>query len=431
MEIFAPLAIHKDLSSQLLKSLNEEKVEVWIKSMTFMGLMLIVENVDGCYKTLQIREMFYQREGKIQNSESHVSLIHRLFLRTSYSSQAASDNSFTVSYLIDSCGFPPDKAISASKRLNIQTPDRADSVIAFFKNQGFTETQISHLLRKFPRALACNPQINLFPKFEFLRSVGLSDSDIVKILVARPKSLCKSLKNSIEPTFNLLRDLLQSNEKTLLAIRRCAWVLDLDSRANVIPNMQLLRDVGMPGSKLLYVLTNHPRDISDTKEQFKKAVEEVMEMGFDPLKTNFLSGVHAVRSMNKSNWEKKMETYEKWGLSKAQILLAFRTNPWCMMKSEEKINKVMDCLVNKMGFEASIVANNSVLISLSMTKRIIPRCLVYQYCLDNGLIEGKNECGFCWWLKSSDNIFMKRLERYETKAPGVLQFYQEKLNHEN
>ncbi|CAH1454249.1 unnamed protein product [Lactuca virosa] len=140
-------------------------------------------------------------------------------------------------------------------------------------------------------------------------SFRLSDSDIVKILIARPKSLRKSLKNSIEPTFNLLRDLLQSNEKTLLAIRRCAWVLDLDSQANVIPNMQLLRDVGVPGSKMLYVLTYHPRDISGTKEQFKKVVEEVVEMGVDPLKTNFMSAVHALRSISKSTWEKKMENF--------------------------------------------------------------------------------------------------------------------------
>ncbi|KAL4571584.1 hypothetical protein LXL04_018347 [Taraxacum kok-saghyz] len=149
------------------------------------------------------------------------SSVHRLFLRTSYSSQAASDNSITASYLLHSCGFPPDKAISASKSLNIDTPDRADSVISFFKNQGFTQTQISHLVRKFPMALDFNPQTHFLPKFEFLRSAGLSDSDIVKLLIARPKSLRTSLKNHIQPTFNLLTDLLQSSDKTLTAIGIC------------------------------------------------------------------------------------------------------------------------------------------------------------------------------------------------------------------
>nr|KAJ0211020.1 hypothetical protein LSAT_V11C400184980 [Lactuca sativa] len=77
----------------------------------------------------------------------------------------------------------------------------------------------------------------------------------------------------------------------------------------MISNMQLLCDVGVPGSKMLYVLTDHPRDISDTKEQFKKAMEEVVEMGIDPLKTNFMSVVHALRSISKSTWEKKMDNF--------------------------------------------------------------------------------------------------------------------------
>ncbi|KAL7586932.1 hypothetical protein Lser_V15G38527 [Lactuca serriola] len=357
--------------------------------------------------------------------------VHILFPRSLCSSTAASDNSFTVSYLIDSCGFPPDKAISASKFLKFKTPDRADSVIAFFKNQGFTETQISNLVRKFPTALHYHPEKNLLPKFEFLGSIGLSHSDIFKLFTGRPNLLGRSLKNHIEPTYNILRDLLQSNNRTAIAIRRCAWVLDLNFHANMFANMQILLDVGVPGSKMLYLLTHQPRDFLAPTDQFKKAVEEVVEMSFDPSKITFVLAVHALRSMSKSTWEKKMETYEKWGWSKAQILLAFRINPWCMMMSEEKIDKVMEFLVNKMGFETSIVSKNFAIFSLSMEKRIIPRSMVYQYCLDNGLLKDKKICGFSWWLQCSDNIFIKRLERYEKEAPGVLKLYQEKLDHCN
>ncbi|XP_071720023.1 transcription termination factor MTERF15, mitochondrial-like [Rutidosis leptorrhynchoides] len=339
---------------------------------------------------------------------------------------SSTDNSFTVTYLIDSCGFSPEKAISASKYLTIKSSDKPDSVIQFFKDQGFTEKQTLHLIHKFPVALSCNPEKNLLPKFEFLTSIGLSSSDIVKLLTARPKSLGRSLKNHLEPTFKILKDLLQSNDRTLIAIRRCAWVLDWDFQGNLIPNMQLLRDVGVPGAKMLYVLTYQPRDFLVSTDQFKKAVEEVMDMGFDPMKTHFMLAVHALRSMTKSTWDKKMETYEKWGWSKDEILLAFRTDPWCMMKSEEKIDTVMDFLVNKMGFETSVIAKNSILISLSMEKRIIPRCLVYEYCLAKGLLTSNS--GFSWWLRCSESIFIKRLQKYEKEAPGVLKFYQEKLD---
>ncbi|KAI3782452.1 hypothetical protein L2E82_12499 [Cichorium intybus] len=143
----------------------------------------------------------------------------------------------------------------------------------------------------------------------------------------------------------------------------------------------------------------------------------------------FVLAVHALRSMRSPLGKKKMETYEKWGWSKDEILPAFKTYPWCMMMSEDKIDKVMDFLVNKMGFETSIVTNNFALVSLSMEKRIIPRSLIYQYFLDNGLMKDEIYFGFMWWLKCTEKIFIKRLERYETKAPGVLKFYREKLDH--
>ncbi|KAL7586931.1 hypothetical protein Lser_V15G38526 [Lactuca serriola] len=357
--------------------------------------------------------------------------VHRLFPRSSSSSPAASDSSFRVSYLIDSCGFPPDKAISASKYLKFKTPDRADSVIALLKNQGFTETQISQLLRKNPTALTCHPEKNLLPKFEFLASIGLSESDIIKLLNGIPNLLGKNLKNYIEPTYSSLRNLLQCKDRTLRAIRKCALVLDADFQANMIPNTQMLHDVGVPGSKIFHLLNYQPRNFLATTEQFKKVVEEIVEMGFDPLKTAFVLGIHTLMSMSKSTREKKMEIYEKWGWSKAQILVAFRSSPVCLMMSEEKIDKVMEFLVSKMGFETSLIAKNSVLVSLSMEKRIIPRCLVYQYCLDNGLMNDKNYCGIGWWLKGTENAFIERLKRYEPEASNALKFYQEKLDHAN
>ncbi|KAL4571617.1 hypothetical protein LXL04_018380 [Taraxacum kok-saghyz] len=356
-------------------------------------------------------------------------LVLRLFPRSLCSSSAASQNSFTSFYLIESCGFPPDKAISVSKYLNIKTPDRADSVITFLKNQGFTDTQICHLVQKLPAALTYNPEKNLLPKFQFLISTGFSASDIAKLLSANPKPLGRSLKNHIEPAFNLLRDLLQSNDRTLVAIKHYPWYLGFDYHAKLAPNIQLLQDVGVPRSNMLYVLTYLGKDFVGSTDRFKMVVDEVVEMVFDPLKLNFMLAVSVIRSMSKSTWEKKMETYEKWGWSKDQILEAFRTYPWCMKTSEKKINKMLDFYVNKMGFETSIVLKNVMILAYSVEKRIIPRCLVYKYCLENGLVEDKNYGGLIWWLKCKENIFIKKLEKYETIAPGVLKFYQEKLDH--
>ncbi|KAI4306693.1 hypothetical protein L6164_029948 [Bauhinia variegata] len=53
---------------------------------------------------------------------------------------------FAVSYLINTCGFSPEKAASASKFLNFQSREKPDLMIEFFKKQGFSQTQASRVM---------------------------------------------------------------------------------------------------------------------------------------------------------------------------------------------------------------------------------------------------------------------------------------------
>ena len=46
--------------------------------------------------------------------------------------------------------------------------------------------------------------------------------------------------------------------------------------------------------------------------------------------------------MTKSTWDKKVDTYKKWGWTDDEILAAFKKHTWCMMVSEEKMTAVMD-----------------------------------------------------------------------------------------
>jgi mTERF domain-containing protein len=54
--------------------------------------------------------------------------------------------------------------------------------------------------------------------------------------------------------------------------------------------------------------------------RFRRTVEEVKEMGFDPLKMKFVEAVYAMSGMRKSTWERKVNAYKRWGLSEAEIL---------------------------------------------------------------------------------------------------------------
>lgn len=95
----------------------------------------------------------------LQSNPSVLSL--RLFSTTS------NPQSYTVSYLINTCGLSPESALSASKAVGFETRDKPDSVIAFFKNHGFSELRITNLIRIRPTVLFSDVKCTLSPKIEF------------------------------------------------------------------------------------------------------------------------------------------------------------------------------------------------------------------------------------------------------------------------
>ncbi|KAL7252027.1 hypothetical protein ACSBR1_013806 [Camellia fascicularis] len=343
-------------------------------------------------------------------------------------STSLNQHSFTVSYLINSCGFTPERAQSASKFVKFKSPDRPDSVLTFLKNHGFSQTQISNVARKVPAILSCDPKKTLLPKFEFWYSTGISKADLAKAVTTGPVVLKGSLNNRIIPSFNFFKALLHSNTKFVAAFKRFPQIFVQDQKAVTIPNIEIMRQHGVPESKVVFLLTTQPRSFIMKPEEFEKIMNEVKEMGFDPSKKHFVLAVHALTSMSKSTWQRKVEVYGKWGWSDEQTILAFGKNPWCMMASEEKIMAVMDFYVNTMGWESSRIARRPKWISLSLEKRIIPRCSVVQVLLSKGLID-KKRLSLATLLESTESLFLEKFViQYNEQAPQLLKLYQDKIS---
>ncbi|KAE9608193.1 putative transcription regulator mTERF family [Lupinus albus] len=117
-----------------------------------------------------------------------------------YSKITSNQNSFTVSYLINNCGFSHETALTASKLVHFQTAQKPDSVITFFRNHGFNKSQLYSIIRKSPNVLTCDPHERVLSKFEFLYSKGASSSDIVLLVTRDTRFLYTSLENSIIPS---------------------------------------------------------------------------------------------------------------------------------------------------------------------------------------------------------------------------------------
>ncbi|XP_059632705.1 uncharacterized protein LOC132275262 [Cornus florida] len=333
-------------------------------------------------------------------------------------------HSFTVNYLINSCGFSPQTAISTSKKINFKTLDKPDSVLNFFMNHGFSKTQISTLIRKCPQFLTYDPNKTLLPKFDFFYSTGISSNNLARTLSTNPKILTHSLKNQIIPSYNLLKSFFHSNEKFMATFKRYPEILGHNSI--IFPNIDVLRQHGVPESNIVYLLTTQPRSFIIKLDRFNEVVEDVKKRGFNHSNINFVIAVQVLLALSTSTWKRKMEVYEKWGWSEEEIMLAFTKFPWCMMISEEKIMAVLNFYVNTMGWESSLIAHRPLLMSLSLGKRIIPRCSVLQVLLSKGLI--KIPISLHTLLESTESMFLNKYVTCYEEAPQLLKLYQEKLD---
>ncbi|KAM7256915.1 hypothetical protein ACFE04_012656 [Oxalis oulophora] len=335
------------------------------------------------------------------------------------------ESSFTTSYLVDTCGFSPESALSVSKIVKLKNAQKPDALLNCLREYGFSETQLFRLVRKCPKVLVLDAEKNLSPKFEFLLSKGISRTKLAKVVSAQPLIILRSLEKTMIPFYDLCRSLLKSDDKVSKVFVRCPRFMHA-SHSFVNANIKHLYDSGVDESKISTLVRIWPSAVVVNTERFIEVVEFVKEKGLKPSSVNFVAAVAAVASLSRPSWEKKVLLFESWGWSKEDILGAFQKHPQCMMVSESKINAVMKFLINEMDCEPSYIAHNPMFVSFSLEKRTIPRCSVIQILLSKGRV--KLTC-LSSMLRIPDHSFEKKLiASYKEEAPYLLKLYREKMS---
>ncbi|KAF5736962.1 hypothetical protein HS088_TW14G01117 [Tripterygium wilfordii] len=341
-------------------------------------------------------------------------------------SSTANDNSLTVSYLINSCGLSPEAALTVSKNVRFKTLEKPESVLAFLHNHGFSKTQISEVVKKYPEVLGSDPEKTLLPKFEFFKSKGVLRPELVKVLCSHPSILHRSLENQLIPSFEILNDVFKSDEKTFLTIKRYSRLLLHDLKTCVSPNIHTLRDNGVPEPNIAAILCHSARMFFTYPDKFRESVEEVKEKGFNPSMFTFVTAVRALRAMSKLTWKKKIDVYKRWGWSEEVILMAFRRFPIVMTLSEDKIMGMMDYYVNVLGLESSFISERPELLGYSLKKRVVPRGSVARVLMSKGLVKASSLTRL---FLSREKLFLERfVYRYQEEAPQLLKLYTETLD---
>ncbi|KAL6288838.1 hypothetical protein ACE6H2_006348 [Prunus campanulata] len=359
---------------------------------------------------------------------SHFSVQNRILCRQFTSEISEDQHSFTVNYLITSCGLSPEDAISTSKWIKLQSPENADAVLGLLRNHGFSTTQISKFCKTRPQLLLARPEQTLLPKLEFFSSLGVSREDLAKTLVLNPNLLQRSLEKQLVPTYNFLRSLLP--EKNIVSVFKYNSSIFLQAHTKkVVPNIAILRELGMPKSCISLLLGHCTHALIHDTEKFRQVVKEVKEMGFNLEKSTSVLAISIMcRSYYKRILKRNCEVYSRWGWSEADVLSAFRRRPECIALSEKKIMQTMDLLVNKMGWSSEIILKSPYVLNYSLQKRTIPRCSVVRVLLSKGLINTEKLSLYSVFGPVEKEFLERFVDSYLGEVPQLLCVYQGKVD---
>ncbi|KAG2667459.1 hypothetical protein I3760_15G115900 [Carya illinoinensis] len=303
----------------------------------------------------------------------------------------------------------------------------AYTVVEFFRAHGFSDEQISTLTIKRPILYTLDTQKILKPKLEFFKSLGFSYLEIANRLSVEPYILGRSLENQIIPCVQKLKRILGTDDNVLKAVKARFSLVEFNVETVLQPNISILLSHGVPNSLVVKIFVMEPRSLLMRTYRFSEIVNEVMKLGFNPNNLLFVLAIRSMALMSKALWEKKVEAFRSFGLSKDEIDSAFRLQPMCMITSEKKIMKVMGFFVNNLKMKPSIISKCPNLLLLSLEKRIIPRCSVLQLLMSKGLI--KEDTRILHTFRMTEKTFVEKLvKKYQNEVPDVIRAHQGKID---
>ncbi|PIM97097.1 Mitochondrial transcription termination factor, mTERF [Handroanthus impetiginosus] len=353
------------------------------------------------------------------------SLIIRLF---SSNSEIPCDQrkSFTVSYLINSCGLSQEATNVASKKVTLKSPENADLLLTILKNHGLSDAHITKMVTISPNILLAHPEKTVLPKLQFLNSIGMPAPDLAQLIARTPGILRCSLRNRIIPFYECLKNLLKSDKKVITVFKRATAYFLLNPLQRMPHNVAVLKKYGVDESKISFLAVHNPQPLLARSDKLVKLLDKVTELGIDISKSIFIQAVKVLYSTTKSSWEAKRKTYHKWGWSESDISMAFSFHPVCMNLSEKKIMSEMDFFVNEMNCEAKAIARQPTVLFYSLKKRSMPRCRVVKLLMVKGLI--KPSCSLASVLRMTDKTFLEKFVVKYHNVPRLLDVYRGNLN---
>ncbi|XP_066363625.1 transcription termination factor MTERF8, chloroplastic-like [Miscanthus floridulus] len=348
----------------------------------------------------------------------------RALLSQSYSSavEAAPDRKpcpTTVSYLV-SCGVSP--AVAAARKIRIRDTARADAVRALLHEYGFSDADVTRTVRIEPLLLTFDPDRTIRPKLDFFLSLGIQP----RLLATEPHILARSLDRHIIPCVKFLRTILGSDDNIRIAVSRVPRALMADLDSAMRPAVEAFLSQGLSKEAIAKLFMIHMGMIKTSPKRIREAFHDLKALGFRVTDTGFLYAFRVICSLRRETWTRKVALFQSLGVSEADLLRAFKTQPTILLVGEETMKKKFKFFLDVLKVEIDDVMAQPLTLALSLEKNIMPRCAVLSMLMRAGKIERTQK--LIPPLLSNSKVFSQRyVLRYAKEVPDVVKAFEGKI----
>ncbi|XP_062115996.1 transcription termination factor MTERF15, mitochondrial-like [Humulus lupulus] len=280
---------------------------------------------------------------------SHGFSLSNSFIRPmSELSSSIDRQSFTVSYLQNSCGFSQNSAIAASKKLLFENSEQPDSVLELLRTQGLTQSQIEKIIFTRPQLLEANLEDTLRPKMEFLESLGFSGASMVNLVTKDPRVLDCDLVDSVQ----LFRAHGFSDEQIKALTMKRASLHFYNVKKTVKPKLEFFKFMGFTDEDIARIVSSEPYILERSLENQIIPCIEVLKrvLGTDE---NVRKVIKACYWILEYNLEKMLvpniSLLKSHGVPENLIVKLFLTHPRTLLLRSQKFTEILAEVV-QLGF---------------------------------------------------------------------------------
>ncbi|KAK8970744.1 hypothetical protein KSP40_PGU005391 [Platanthera guangdongensis] len=297
---------------------------------------------------------------------------------------------FIVKYLIDSLGLSSSEADKCSKFLtHVKSPSKPDSVIEFFRKNGFTDADIKRIICCNSKVVCAKIDSTLKPKFEVMGDLGFSDTQITKLITANPLTLNYLSYCNVAPRIEFYNTIIDSKDDIIKAIARDICLLTCSLEKTIKPNIAFLRECQFSNERISSLLIHSRRVISRPLNTLKSIAKRVDELGVPRESGMFYYGFLSLCRLNSDLFDAKIKLLISLGFSESEVLSLFLKHPLILCLSGKNLRYKVDFFVKEVGCKLSYVSCHPFLLSLSLTKRLIPRNYVMELIMKKGFLKKK------------------------------------------